>query len=220
MICIEWWTFKEQLSGQWSTDQVAWFRIPCCHEGTVNATRKTFSGRRKGRLIRSCTALMRILRCLATELVWIWLRSTHGWSDQSTNRILTMSPRHVRVDGCVCGMRAPTQGDLRWKPLRIQSNSAQVKKRFRGVRCSHSERHEVCPEDSEHPRTLARRAARGIMHFERTADEIVGWLKETETGNSQFIPNDVTGAESDIPSTAAASEMKISNPSTVTGSEM
>ena len=35
------------------------------------------------------------------------------------------------------------------------------------------------------------------MHFEHTTDEIVGWLKETEFENSEFIPNDVTSAEID-----------------------
>ena len=74
-----------------------------------------------------------------------------------------------------------------WKPLIIQSNSAQVKKWFRGLRCSLPYRHEVCPGDSEwnqYPRPLARRADRGIMQFEHTADEIVGLLKETENENS------------------------------------
>ena len=35
------------------------------------------------------------------------------------------------------------------------------------------------------------------MKFEHTADEIVGWLEETEIENSKFIPNDVRGAESE-----------------------
>ena len=160
--------------------------------GTVKAT-KTLSGRRKERrLIRSCKALMRILCCSGTDVVRIWPRNTHGLSDQSLQRILTMS-HHVRVDGCVCGMREPAQGDLVWKPFRIQSDSAQVKQWFRGPHCSHPCRHEVCP--NRYPRFLARRVVRGIMQFEHTTDDIVGWLKETEIENSQLIPSDVTGAE-------------------------
>ena len=67
---------------------------------------------------------------------------------------------------------------------------------FRGLRCCHPYRHEVCPEDSERnqfPRPLARRAARRIMQFEHTTEEIVGWLKDIE--NPQFILNDVTRCE-------------------------
>ena len=63
----------------------------------------------------------------------------------------------------------------------METTAAQVKKWFRGLRCGHPCRHEVCPEDSErnqYLRLLARRAASGITQFEHTADEIVGWLKE------------------------------------------
>ena len=76
-------------------------------------------------------------------------------------------------------------------PIQLSSSEEMV------LRTSHLYRHEVCPEDSEwnqSPRPLVRRAARGIMQFEHTAEKIVGWLKETEIENSQFIPNDVTGA--------------------------
>ena len=88
-----------------------------------------------------------------------------------------MLPHLVRVDGCMCGMREPTQGDSMWKPLGIKSNSAQVKTWFRGLRRSHPNRHEVCPEDSErnrYPRLLAGRAARGIMQNTRLRKLSVG----------------------------------------------
>ena len=96
----------------------------------------------KRRLIRSCTALMRseIEYCLGTEFVWNRLQNTHGWSDQSLNIVLTFLPHHVRVDGCMCELREPTQGHLMWKPLRMP----HVTKWFRGLRCCHPHRHEVC----------------------------------------------------------------------------
>ena len=78
-------------------------------------------------------------------------------------------------------LRESVKGDLAWKPWSIQSNSAKVKRWFRGLRCSNLYRHESCPEDSErwpYPRPLARRTARGIMQCERIAKDISGWLSQ------------------------------------------
>ena len=131
--------------------------------------------------IRNRVALMRILRCVNSKIVWIWRQNTHGWSDQSMNQVLIVLPHHVRIDGCMCGLRESKNGDVVSKPWRIQSNFAHVKEGCRGLRCDHPYRHERCQEDSErwlYPRPLARRAARGIMQSERTAEELVGWLSE------------------------------------------
>ena len=49
-------------------------------------------------------------------------------------RILTVLPHHVRVDGSMCGMRERTYGDLIWNPLTLQANSVQVKTWFRRLR--------------------------------------------------------------------------------------
>ena len=101
----------------------------------------------------------------------------------------------------MCGIREPAHGVSTRAPLGIQSNSAQVKKWFRGLRSSHRCRHEVCPEDSErnqNSRHMVRRAARGMMQFEHTADEIVCWLKEAVIENSKFTPSDVTSSEVEI----------------------
>ena len=161
-------------AAEWAIEhrpRVAWFRVRCCYWDR-QSNEEHF-------LFRSCTALIRILWCLGPMLFGFGLK--HGRSGQSVQRMSTMLPHPLRVDGCMCGMRESKHGDLIWKLLRIQSNSVQMKKCFVGLRCSHPYRHEECPEDPErnqYPRALARRAARGIMQFEHTADKIVDWLKE------------------------------------------
>ena len=170
------WTLKRR-------PRVAWFRIPCCFWDGCNSV-KTLSGRRMDRrLIRNCVALMRFfLSCVNSIIVWrIWRQNTHGWSDQSMNQVWTTLLHHVRIDGCMCGLRESEKGDLVSRPWRIQSNFAHVKEGCRGLRCSHPYRHERCPEDSARclcSRPLVRRAAQGILRSERTAEELIGWLSE------------------------------------------
>ena len=101
-------------AAEWVTEhrpRVAWFRRPCCYCDGCN-NEKTLSGRRKERrLIQNCVALRRILCCVGTDIVWIWPRNTHRWSDQSMSQVVTMLPHHVRIDGCSCGLRESTKGD-------------------------------------------------------------------------------------------------------------
>ena len=97
------------------------------------------------------------------------------------NQVWTTLLHHVRIDGCMCGLRESEKGDLVSKPWRIQSNFAHVKEVCRGLRCSHPYRHERCPEDSArwlYSRPLVRRAAQGILRSEQTAEELIGWLSE------------------------------------------
>ena len=95
--------------------RVAWFRTPCCCWDGCN-NEQMLSGRRNyRRLICNCVALMRILGCVGTEILWVWLQTHWGGgerSDQSVSQVLTLSPHHVRIDGCVCGLRESVNGDL------------------------------------------------------------------------------------------------------------
>ena len=64
-----------------------------------------------------------------------------------------------------------------WKPVRIRSS--QLFEDYTVVIHIHKSCVSDVLERNPYARPLARRAAPRTMQFEHTADEVVGWLKET-----------------------------------------
>ena len=101
----------------------------------------------------------------AVELRRVWPLASQGWSlldmQQAVREVI---PHRARVDGCVLGLRHPTEGYLVWKNWRLQPSLPEAASRMQLAR-HHTHRHTHLQGGigwpPYYPRAFAKRYAAG-----------------------------------------------------------
>ena len=140
--------------------RVVWFSVLCRYRDGAKRTDNDWkydmskilaSRRNEHRLIRNYTALIRILRCVGTNILWEWplyTKERHVY-EKDHEHAAVQARKHARMS-CV-----------------VLPSTNQAGTWFRCLWRTRSLRHEPCSD-----------SPRGVTDCNQPPEEIVGWLKE------------------------------------------